>query len=496
MNAIEITENFQRLVEFIPEVLKTNIECNLSIEKQIHKRNDLSNTLQKLSFKEIVYKNDIYEDYTISKLIYLYEKFEKNDRFLQLITDHIKDEVEFIFENSIKTKVKTKKKDYHLLLKNLELLIFIEDKFKKIDLKIYKDSCLQILNEKFCEVQNLDKNINMLNNSSNFNSAKLKLDFRLLKELAEVETWLFKNHIKINPFAKYGNKLKEVQDKILNIFQVYKNNLKSEMDSKKSLDFSSIKNTITFINVVNEILPSIKTDISSLVIKKQKQILSEIDENIEKLFIKDRKFQAYFEETFMKIQVNSLRTIDIQSMFKDYFSNQDLKINQDDINGKLIQKMNKLFDDLDEQIDSLLNSNKNFSDNTEEISTKFYNGYLAVISFKVKMPKTYEHFFAKKENVNDILIDKIQKKLDDLIICVNNYSRNIKSGNHDKENFEKICNTFIDIKNISNIFYMFKTEIDLKLDKLLNNFIKVNSGFEMIGKLALQLRNNSIGKLY
>ena len=112
------------------------------------------------------------------------------------------------------------------------------------------------------------------------------------------------------------------------------------------------------------------------------------------------------------------------------------------------------------------------------------------------MPKTYEHFFAKKENINDILIEKIRKKLDDLIICVNNYSRNIKSGNHYKENFEKICNTFIDVKNISNIFYMFKTEIDLKLDNLLNNFIKVNGGFERIGKLALQLRNNSIGKLY
>ena len=194
----------------------------------------------------------------------------------------------------------------------------------------------------------------MLNNSSNFNSDKLKLDFRLLKELAEVETWLFKNYVKINPFPNYANKLKEVQTKILNLFQVYKNNLKSEMDSKKSLDFSSIKNTITFIFVVNEILRSSKTEISSLVIRKQKQILSEIDENIEKLFIKDRKFQAYFEEIFIKIQVNSLRTIDIQSIFKDYFSNQDLKIIQNEIKGKLIQKMNKLFDDLDEQIDSLL----------------------------------------------------------------------------------------------------------------------------------------------
>ena len=43
---------------------------------------------------------------------------------------------------------------------------------------------------------------------------------------------------------------------------------------------------------------------------------------------------------------------------------------------------------------------------------------------------------------------------------------------------------------------MFKTEIDSKLDKLLNSFIKEYGGSEMVGKLALQLRNtnNSIGK--
>ena len=45
---------------------------------------------------------------------------------------------------------------------------------------------------------------------------------------------------------------------------------------------------------------------------------------------------------------------------------------------------------------------------------------------------------------------------------------------------------------------MFKTEIDLNLDKILNNFIKENGGFEIIGKLALQLRNanNSIGNIH
>ena len=278
---------------------------------------------------------------------------------------------------------------------------------------------------------------------------------------------------------------------------MYKNNLKTELESKKSFDIYSIKNTITFINAINEILPSDKSEISCLVNKKQKEILDEIDENIEKLSINDRKFQAYFEEIFLKIQENSLRMIDIQSIFKD-FLNQDLKIIKDEINGKLMQKMNKYFNDLDEQIDSLLNSKKNFSDNTEEMLTKFYNKIFAVISFNNKMPITYEHFFAKKKGIKDILIEKIQKKLDYLIISVNDYSRNIKSGNQVKENFEYICLLFIDVKYISNIFYMFKTEIDLKLDKLLNNFIKVNSGFEMIGKLALQLRsaNNSIGKLY
>ncbi len=476
--------------------MKTKIECNISTEKQIRERNDLSNTLQKLSFEEIVRQNNNNVDDTIFRLVQLYEKFDKNDRCLQLITDHIKDEVEFIYENSIKTKVKTKKED-HFLLKNIELLICIEDKFKKVDLKNYKDSCLQILNQKFHEVENLDRNINTLNNSSNFNLDKLKIDFRLLKELAEVETRLFWKRIRINPFPIYLNKLKEIQGKLLNVFQVYKNNLKTEMESQKCFDIYSIKNTITFINAVNEILPSDKSEISYLVNKKQKEILDEIEDNIEKLSINDRKFQAYFEEIFMKIQENSSRMIEMQSIFKD-LSNQDLKIIIDEINGKLIQKMNKFFNDLDEQIDSLLNSSKNFSDNTEEMLTKFYNGYLAVISFKVKMPKTYQHFYAKKKGIKDILIEKIQKKLDDLIICVNNYSTHIKSGNQVKENFEYICLIFIDAKNISNIFYMFKTEIDSKLDNLLNSFIKDNGGFEMIGKLAIQLRstNNSIGKLY
>jgi hypothetical protein len=132
---------------------------------------------------------------------------------------------------------------------------------------------------------------------------------------------------------------------------------------------------------------------------------------------------------------------------------------EDEINGdEIIQKMNKMLNDLDEQIDSLLNSSKNFSDNKEEMSTKFYNGYFIVISFKVKMPKTYEHFFAKKENVNDILIEKILKKIDCLVICLNYYSRNIKICNQNKETSEKFVIHLLKLK----IFQIFFTCLKMK----------------------------------
>ena len=498
LDEIKVTENYQRLRDFIPDELKFRIENNISTEKQEREINYLKIKLHELSFKEIVHQNNNYGDATMSRLDQLYEKFENNDKCLQLITDHIKDEVEFIYEEYIKKNVKTKKQDYRFLLKNIEFLICIEDKFKKIDLKNYKDSCMQILYQKFNEVQNIDKDINMLNNTTNLDLNQLKIYFQLLKELAELESWLFRRSIRINPFPKYRYKLKEIQDKLVNVYQTYKIKLKTEMDSQNSLDISSIKNSIYIIDTFNDILPSDKTEISTLVVKKLNEILYQIHENIENLSINGRKFQAYFEEIFVKIQENSLRIIEIQSIFKDYYSNQDLKTIIDEINGKLKQKINDLFNDFDKQIDSLFNSSKTFSDNIEEMSTRFYNAYYAIISFKVKMPETYSAFFAAKKNINDILIEKIQKKLDDSINCVNKYSINIKNAYEVEENFENICNTFIEIKKISNIFFMFKTEIDLNLDKILNNFIKENGGFEIIGKLALQLRNanNSIGNIH
>ena len=88
-------------------------------------------------------------------------------------------------------------------------------------------------------------------------------------------------------------------------------------------------------------------------------------------------------------------------------------------------------------------------------------------------------------------MEKIHKKLNILIECAKECSNEIKNNNQIEENFEKISETFLEIKYISNIFFMFKTEIDSKLDKLLNSFIKEYGGSEMVGKLALQLSNTN-----
>jgi hypothetical protein len=53
------------------------------------------------------------------------------------------------------------------------------------------------------------------------------------------------------------------------------------------------------------------------------------------------------------------------------------------------------------------------------------------------------------------------------------------------------------IKYISNVFLMFKKEIGIVFDELINFFIKENGGFGFIGKFAVNLKNsgNAIGNL-
>ena len=478
----------------------------ISDETQKRERNQLINELQKLSLREIIHQNNNYGDDMISKLYGLYQKFEKNDKFLQLIIDHLKGEVKFVFEEYIKKNATTQKQDYRFLLKNIELLICIEAKFNtilnsKLDLRTYKDSCLRILSDKFNEVHIIDRYIEILKNGNQTDLAKLKTYFTLLKELAELETWLFRRQIRINPYPKFKKYFEETQNKFSSLFEMYENNLKTVMESKKSLDISSIKHLIDSIDALSQIMPQIESKkyISTLVSHRIDEVIAEIHQNVEKFsnLGEDRKFQAYFDETFVKIQENVLILISIQNTFKDLYLNENnLKLKKDEINRNLIQSMSNLLTNLDQKIDLLINSRTNFADNIEELSNNFYNSYYAIISFKLKMPRTYEEFFSGNKNVNDILMEKIHKKLNILIECAKECSEEIKNNNQVEENFEKISEIFLEIKYISNIFFMFKAEIDSKLDKLLNSFIKENGGFEMVGKLALQLRNtnNSIGK--
>ena len=56
---------------------------------------------------------------------------------------------------------------------------------------------------------------------------------------------------------------------------------------------------------------------------------------------------------------------------------------------------------------------------------------------------------------------------------------------------DSIGKSFKNIKFLSCMFLMFKKEIDTELDKILNNFIQNNGGFEVIGKLAIQLKSKA-----
>ena len=162
IDCVPLAEISNRSLHFLPETIQKRVNYKISDETQKRERNQLINELQKLSLREIIHQNNNYGDDMIYKLYGLYQKFEKNDKFLQLIIDHLKGEVKFVFEEYIKKNATTQKQDYRFLLKNIELLIYIEAKFNsflnsKLDLRAYKDSCLRILHDKFNEVHIIDR---------------------------------------------------------------------------------------------------------------------------------------------------------------------------------------------------------------------------------------------------------------------------------------------------------------------------------------------------
>ena len=107
----------------------------------------------------------------------------------------------------------------------------------------------------------------------------------------------------------------------------------------------------------------------------------------------------------------------------------------------------------------------------------------------------------------ELEIEDIQYGLEKVNDDIEKYHKSIKEFEDNSllislidESFELRFKQFLDssskvfrwIKYMSNIFLMFKKEIDAALDDLINMFIKVNGGFGFgfIGKLAIQLKNN------
>ena len=84
---------------------------------------------------------------------------------------------------------------------------------------------------------------------------------------------------------------------------MYENNLKTVMESKKSLDISSIKHLIDSIDALSQIMPQIESKkyISTLVSHRIDEVIAEIHQNVEKfsnlVLVYFLQFQFYYVAT-------------------------------------------------------------------------------------------------------------------------------------------------------------------------------------------------------
>ena len=467
--------------DYFPEEMNSIFEEKIESAKKSTREKLLETELAKLDFN----LND-YGETLVENIKKISKKFENDHECIRALNDFLSEKIKSLFDEFVNSQQSNRNEKTQF--KYIELIFVIENNFKDVpEIADYKEKCIRIVYQKFYNINNFIKQKLESRNINQENEFKTAKNFsKTLEQLANLEKWLSKKKIKINnPDRLYQNTLDKFKKNLDALLGEIEQMIYSEINkTKKDINLQKIKQLIECVDFVTEKELDISRNIKNSLKVMFKAIIDENNSTFACVCVNDneRRLKNYFDEIFENMLINYIFLNEFFVIFKDILPNYDLSA---EFNRLVKSNIERLLSAIGKNVDIILDSFEKNSNNPASII--FNNSYYAVVSFKYIFQNKFSSLFQDNLNIEREILNKVLKQIVNL---------GSKIENSNMTDIKSASRIFIEMKYLSNNFFMYKKEIDTEIDKYLATYIKENGGFEVIGKLALQLKTieTKIGK--